>query len=154
MTTVGISGARKLSPKQAQQVRRELTELMRGWEVTHCHVGDAAGVDAIACDVATRAPRVKLVLYEIRSRERWAYAERSTRMVKGLAAEGGTLHAWVNKPCPPGLSKSKTWKGASGSGTWGTVALAVGHGLKVELHWLTEPQEEPDWMIEKQLSLV
>jgi hypothetical protein len=153
MTTVGISGVRKLTQEQAQQVRQELAELMRGWEVTHCHVGDAAGVDEIARDVA-HAASVKATWHEIRSRERWAYAERSTRMVKALAAEGGTLHAWVNKPCPRGLSKSKTWKGASGSGTWGTVALAVGHGLKVELHWLTEPQGEPDWMIEKQLSLV
>ena len=154
MTTVGISGVRKLTQEQAQQVRQELTEMMRGLEVTHCHVGDAAGVDAIARDVATRAPRVKLVCHEIKSHERWAYAERSTRMVKALAAEGGTLHAWVNKPCPPGLSKSKTWKGASGSGTWGTVALAVGHGLKVELHWLIEPQGEPDWMENRQLTLV
>ena len=153
MTTVGISGVRKLTQEQEQQVRRELTELMRGWEVTHCHVGDAAGVDAIARDVA-HATSVKATWHEIRSHERWAYAERSTRMVKALAAEAGTLHAWINKPCPPGLKPGKTWKGANGSGTWGTVALAVGHGLKVELHWLTEPREEPDWMENRQLILV
>jgi hypothetical protein len=154
MAAIGVTGARKLTDEQTKVVRAELKQLLSTCEPLTVYVGDAPGVDAIARDVATRAPRVKLVCHEIKSHERWAYAERSTRMVKALAAEAGTLHAWINKPCPPGLKPGKTWKGANGSGTWGTVALAVGHGLKVELHWLTEPQEEPDWMENRQLTLV
>ena len=51
-------------------------------------------------------------------------------MVKALAAENGVLHAWPNKSAPPELQPSRSWpKGAQGSGTWGTIALAVGLGL-------------------------
>jgi hypothetical protein len=78
--------------------------------------------------------------------QKWQLAARSTKLVKALAAKGGMLHAWANKLAPEGLKPSKCWKCASGSGTWGTVALAVGLGVKVELHWLGEERVKPEWL--------
>jgi hypothetical protein len=84
--------------------------------------------------------------YEVMGGEKWHYAERSTRMVKAIATAGGTLHAWANKPAPQGLKPAKNWRSANGSGTWGTVALAHGLGVKVELHWLADELEAPEWL--------
>jgi hypothetical protein len=76
-------------------------------------------------------------------------------MVKAALAAGATLHAWPNKPAPVGLKPAKSWpKGAEGSGTWGTIALAVGLRLTVELHPLAELGELPDWVKPKQLALL
>jgi hypothetical protein len=78
--------------------------------------------------------------------QKWQLAARSTKLVKALAENNGTLIAFANKSCPEGLKPSRCWKCASGSGTWGTVALAVGFGVKVELHWLGEERVKPDWL--------
>jgi len=69
--------------------------------------------------------------------------------VDAIAGAGGTLHAWVNKPCPEELTVN-SWKG---SGTWGTVRYAHSKGVRVELHWLTDQTHTPEWMSQEQLSL-
>lgn len=138
---LGISGVRSLTEQEAKAVKKELVNLARKGGVWH--VGDAAGVDAIARDLAPR-----LVLHEAASREPWCLQRRSKELVDALASAEGTLHAWVNKPCPDGLTVD-SWKG---SGTWGTVRYAHSKGVKVQLHWLTEPHM-PEWMRHEQLSL-
>lgn len=150
MNAIAISGPRQLTEAQKNQVWSELADLVENeW-----HIGDAEGVDYLA--------RATAVLYDLTWRlyeknpelpHKAQGAERSTRMIKALATAGGTLHAWANKPAPQGLKPGKTWGKAQGSGTWGTVALAVGYGLKVELH-LLEGGETPDWLKEKQLTLL
>ena len=141
MAVIGVTGARRLTTTQAEQLKYELWELDRAGN--QWHVGDAVGVDELARKWVKNG---ELIIYEVNGNAKWNYAERSTRMVKAIAAAGGTLHAWANKPAPQGLKPAKNWGAAGGSGTWGTVALAKGLGVEVELHWLEDGLEKPDWL--------
>lgn len=148
---IAVTGTRKLERGQYARVIAELREI----EADLWHIGDADGVDRLALLTA----QAKAATYTLHEKNpelpyRAQGAERSTRMIKALAATGGTLHAWVNKPAPDGLKPGKSWGKAAGSGTWGTVALAVGHGLKIELHPLTEDAIAPDWIKNAQLTLL
>lgn len=151
MNVIAVSGVRRLDRGQSARVITELREL----SADHWHVGDAEGVDRLA-RLTAQAKEQLLTTHHKDTRLPYKVqgAERSTRMIKALAATGGTLHAWVNKPAPAGLKPGKTWGKAQGSGTWGTVALAVGYGLEVELHPLTEDAIAPGWMKTAQLVLL
>jgi hypothetical protein len=150
MHAIAVTGPRKLTPEQAKQAEQDLRHLLNTGAPRQVHVGDAAGIDALVAYLATTHDLT--THYKNRNLPPRAQgAERSTRMVKALAATGGTLHAWPNKPAPAQLKPSSTWpKNAEGSGTWGTVALAVGLGVKVELHPLTEAAIAPDWLTQNQ----
>ncbi len=93
MAVIGVTGARKLTTEQVEQIKYEL------WELDHAgnvwHIGDAAGVDSVAREWVQNGT---LKTYEVTGNERWNYAERSTRMVKAIAESGGTLHAWAIAP--------------------------------------------------------
>lgn len=148
---IAITGVRKLERGQYARVIAELREI----EADLWHIGDATGVDRLALLTA----QAKGTAYQLHKKNdelppKVQGAERSTRMIKALAATGGVLHAFANKPAPDGLKPGKSWGKAQGSGTWGTVALAVGHGLKVELHPLTDDAIAPDWMQDAQLTLL
>jgi hypothetical protein len=149
MTVIGITGARALTIDQAVKVNRSLTDLMRDGTVTYCHVGDAAGVDEIGRYVANTC-LVRATCHHAEGRKPWQLQTRSKGMVNDLVKANGTLHAWINKPCPAGVTVN-SW---AGSGTWGTIRYAIALNVPVELHWLIEACELPDWMVEKQLSLV
>lgn len=145
MAVFACTGPRKLTPNQQTKADKELRHILTTCEFLH--IGDATGLDSLAQQIALQK-QVPYLFYEkyqhLHYRARCA--ERSTRMVKALAAVGGTLHAWPNKNAPATLSPAKSWpKGAQGSGTWGTISLAVGLGLTVEIHPL-EPIELPDWL--------
>ncbi len=103
MTAIGITGARSLTTDQAIQVNRELVELMRTGEVTHCRVGEASGVDEIGRYVAN-VVGVRATWYHAEGRKPWQLQTRSKGMVNDLAKANCPLHAWVNKPCPDGLT--------------------------------------------------
>jgi hypothetical protein len=155
MIAIGVTGPRRLT-QQAEQVRKELRQLQQNNRCAIWHIGDAAGVDAIAYElVLTELGNLReLHLKNPQLPQKAQGAERSTRMVKALAAAGGTLHAFPNKPCPLGLKPSRSWKSAGGSGTWGTIALATGLGVPLVLHPLTPDATAPDWMKETQLTLL
>jgi hypothetical protein len=146
MTVVGVSGTRELTERQAAQATKQLRSLLD--RATKLHVGDATGIDAIAYRYASK--RMKVELHEIEGRKPYQLQQRSKRMVEALMKDRGTLHAFVNKPCPDGVTVN-SW---AGSGTWGTVRYAIAKGVTVELHWLIEPCGQPDWMQQKQLSLL
>jgi hypothetical protein len=152
MNTIAVTGPRQLTAEQLEQALAELKQL------SHCSlwlIGDATGLDALAQTVA-QAHHLNLQVYEKRPDlpYRAQGAERSTRMVKALALAGGTLHAWPNKPASGKLKPSRGWPtGAAGSGTWGTIALAVGLGLPVKLHPLTDI-DLPQWLESEQLMLL
>lgn len=151
MTVIAVTGPRKLTPDQTHQATADLAELLT--PRTKLLVGDATGLDALAAQLASGP----VELHQKKADIPWKAqgAERSTRMVKAALAAGATLHAWPNKPAPVGLKPAKSWpKGAEGSGTWGTIALAVGLRLTVELHPLAELGELPDWVKPKQLALL
>lgn len=147
---IAVTGVRKLERGQFARVIAELRQI----EADLWHVGDATGVDRLAL-LNAQAEGTPYQLHEKKPSLPYKVqgAERSTRMIKALAATGGTLHAWANKPAPDGLKPGKSWGRAQGSGTWGTVALAVGHGLQVELHPLTEDAIAPDWLEQHWLKL-
>ncbi len=147
MSVIGVTGARKLTESQVKQALRELRELLD--KATKLHVGDATGIDALARRCANTA--IEVELHETEGRKPYQLQQRSKHMVDALAKENGImLHAFVNKPCPGGVTVN-SWVG---SGTWGTVRYAIAKGVPVELHWLIEPCQLPDWMTEKQLTLV
>jgi hypothetical protein len=152
MNAIVVTGPRKLTLDQVQQAAADLAKLLTSR--TRLLVGDATGLDALATKLATGP----VELHQKNPALPWRAqgAERSTRMVRAALAAGATLHAWPNKPCPLGLKPSKSWpRGAEGSGTWGTIALAVGLGLRVQLHPLAEMGEMPDWLITtQQLALL
>jgi hypothetical protein len=146
MHVVGVTGTRKLSESEAIKAAREMRSLLD--KATKLHVGDATGIDALARRCANAAMEVEL--HETEGRKPYQLQQRSKRMVDALAKENGTLHAFTNKLCPLGVTVN-SW---AGSGTWGTVRYAIALGVPVELHWLIEPCQLPDWMTEKQLTLM
>ncbi len=146
MQVVGVTGTRKLTERQMEQAIKKLRSLLD--KATKLHVGDATGIDALARKCANAG--VEIELHKTEGRKPYQLQQRSKRMVDALAKENGTLHAFTNKPCPLGVTVN-SW---AGSGTWGTVRYAIAKGVPVELHWLIEPCDLPDWMVEKQLTLV
>ena len=150
---IGITGPRRSSLSESLRVRLEIEAILN--DCDQLYVGDAAGVDAIAVQLALQKP-CPLMRFEQKTDlpHRAQGAERTTRMVKALAAAGGVLHGWPNKPAPPALNPSRSWpQGAQGSGTWGAIALAVGLGLEVVLHPLVE-FEQPQWLFPVHQQLV
>ena len=71
-------------------------------------------------------------------------ANRSAGLVQFIHANNGCLIAFPMKACPDGIVPCQTWRSAKGSGTWGTIALAVGLGLPTML-WLPDGIDAPDW---------
>jgi hypothetical protein len=146
MKTIAVTGPRDLTIAQIAQVRADFMRALQG--VDKVHVGDATGVDEVCLGRTEHFRRdhhlhIKRQDLPVAARG----AERSTRMVKAALADGATLHAWPNKPCPEGLKPAKGWpRGAAGSGTWGTIALAVGLGMPVILHPLADLGILPDWL--------
>lgn len=158
MSVIACTGPRQLSPNQQAKVEKELHQVFAGCEFLH--IGDATGLDGLALHTA-KQHKLPFLFYEkfAHLHYRARCAERSTRMIKALAAAGGTLHAWPNKNAPATLQPAKSWpKGAQGSGTWGTIALAVGLGIPVVIHPL-EKIDLPDWLtvrqtVSQQLTLI
>ena len=152
MKTIAVTGPRQLTDEQREKALADLHSLDT---YTDWLVGDAHGLDALARTV-TQTHHLNVQVYVKRSvlPHRVQGAERSTRMVKALAAVHGTLHAWPNKAAPNLLMPSRSWpRGAAGSGTWGTIALAVGLGVSVEVHPLTLI-DIPLWLQSEQLTLL
>lgn len=95
-------------------------------------VGCAKGVDAIVRQAFGDRCQVFSVSSGQWGSGRGAFAGRSTACVKAVAAAGGL---WVSFPCSPspaGLlpseSSSKCFSG-SGSGSWASLAYALGSGV-------------------------
>jgi hypothetical protein len=146
MQTIGISGVRELTRDQERTVRAEMR-----WELLFAdktHVGCARGVDALARELVQNTGRL-CVVHETEGHKAWQLQARSRKMVDALAQDGGELHAWVNKPCPEGLTV-KSW---AGSGTWGTACYASSKGVPVVLHKLVDCPD-PSWLRTEQLAWV
>lgn len=152
MQTIAVTGPRQLT---AQQQTKAVADLHTLKTYPNWLVGDAPGLDALARSIA-QTHQLNLQVFEKRSElpNRAQGAERSTQMMKALAGANGTLHAWPNRSAPETLKPRRSWPmGAAGSGTWGTIALAVGLGIPVELHPLAEI-DIPSWLQSEQLTLL
>ena len=135
-----------MTEAQHKQAREELLVLAKTAE--HWSIGDAEGLDALAVAIArTHKQYVRAHLKNRYLPPKAQGAERSTRMIREMKQTEAVLHAWPNKPAPPNLQPAKTWpKHCEGSGTWGTIALAIGLGLRVELHPLEDIGQLPPWL--------
>lgn len=142
-----FTGPRVISAQDEQLVRSVVRDIYaRGYSI---YVGDANGVDGVVRNtvapvVASPATRYESmhVFYprDDLGRTPAGLAERSTRMVKeALRAAGNDKLLCVgfpNKPCPAEIMPGRSWK-SSGSGTWSTLALAIGHEIETILFPLT-----------------
>ena len=89
MHHVGVAGPRRLSQEEVSLVAVELRLICA--QHTTLHVGDATGVDTMARAMAMSCGA--LHRYDVAGPERWQLARRTKAMVRGVASNGGTLHA-------------------------------------------------------------
>ena len=122
-SSVGFSGSRSVVPP----VLGSVLSLVAASSVLTL-VGCARGVDEA---VRSGLPASQLHVFRATAfgSGRPAFARRSTAFVRALAAAGGVLFSFPTGACPVGLRPSPRWASASGSGSWGTLSVAVGLGV-------------------------
>ena len=142
MKKIAFTGSRRVTEAQTKQVWQRLLKLPRDCQ---WHVGDADGVDKLV-RIFAQEFEIDLVIHHITSYERWAFAERSQRMVKAIAQPGNLLIAFPNKPCPEKCLPKKPFSG-HGSGTWGTIAFAKRKGLAIDISPIKVISKFPNWLL-------
>ena len=122
---VGVSGARRPAPASLAALHAVLP-LARGVVFTGCAVG---------IDQAARAlvPPSHLSVFSAASFGvgAWTFAVRSQACVEAVAAAGGVWLSFPASACPSGLWPSRSASACfsgSGSGTWASLAFALGLG--------------------------
>lgn len=91
----------------------------------HVVVGCAAGADAVVRDAFPGCEVFRASRFGV---GRASFAQRSAAVVAAVAAAGSS-GLWVSFPsgrCPSGLVPCRSWRSSSGSGSWGSLALAAG----------------------------
>ena len=145
-----FTGPRTIKREDEHLIYQVVSEVVsRGYIV---YVGDAVGVDSavsswmLGYSYRQGMPRFSSMHVfeplEKLGRSPAGLAERSTRMVKEAvhdALQFGSLQCgeilcigFPNKACPSGIVPAKSWRSGNdeGSGTWSTLALAVGHEIE------------------------
>jgi hypothetical protein len=144
LVSVGFSGSRSPSDAARCALSALLPLVPAGVRVS---VGCARGVDGAVSSFF--AGSSSLLVFSVASRRfgsgRSAFARRSSRCVLSVAAGSrGLLVALPSSPvCPAGVRPSRSFFGA-GSGSWGSVAFALGRGRRVLL-WLPAGSRPPAW---------
>lgn len=94
-------------------------------------VGCASGVDSLVRSAFPSASVFSVSSFLVGGRVcRASFARRSSALVSWCASSGGLLVAFPLGACPPSVAPSASFSGG-GSGSWGSVALAVGLGCSV-----------------------
>lgn len=132
---VGFCGSRSLSPSFSSAVSRCVSSVGRAGRGVA--VGCASGADSFALSAARRAGLpVSFFAASSFGRGRSSFARRSSALVSAVAASGVGcgLVAFVSAGCPsallPSPVPSRCFAGF-GSGSWASVAFAVGLGVPV-----------------------
>lgn len=125
---VGFSGSRSVPcAASASAVRRAVAAVGAGVPVS---VGCAGGVDALVRSLCPDA-RVFSVA-SVGFSGRGAFAARSAACVRSVAVAGGVWCSFPGGACPAGLfpsaSAARCFSGF-GSGSWASLALAIGLGV-------------------------
>jgi hypothetical protein len=143
---VGFCGSRCLSAQFAPLVRAVVAAVQEGGQGVA--VGCAAGADSF---VRSAAPGAQVFRVSAFGQGRAAFARRSAALVRAVAASGAgaRFFGFVSSPCPvgvfPSLSPSRCFCGG-GSGSWASLALAVGLRLPVSVFWCSSaPVVLPAW---------
>jgi hypothetical protein len=133
---VGFSGSR--APATASLAAVQLVAVAVGLAPTPpaIIVGDAVGIDQHVAGLLPQARVFRASAYRSANSARSVYAMRSIACVRAVA---GFAHAvpsvWASfpaGPCPAGLhpsSSSAACFNGSGSGTWASLAYAIGSGI-------------------------
>lgn len=94
-------------------------------------VGCASGVDSLVRSAFPSASVFRVGSFAVGGRvSRASFALRSSALVSWCASRGGLLVAFPLGACPVGVAVSASFRGC-GSGSWGSVALALGLGCSV-----------------------
>lgn len=125
-SAVGFSGSRSFAPMAV--ISAAIAEVPDSVPIS---VGCARGVDAA---VRSLCPRVRVYsVVEVGFSGRGAFAARSIACVRSVAVPGGLWVSFPSSPCPSGLmpsaSSSRCFSG-SGSGSWASLAFALGSGVR------------------------
>ncbi len=141
---VGFSGSRSPSPASLAALASVAGAVSPGAVVV---VGCAVGVDLSARGLFPSAV-VLAVASGAFGVGRSAFARRSVACVSRVASAGGVWVSFPSSPCPPGLvpssSSSRCFSG-SGSGSWASLAFAVGCGVPC-LVFLPAGVAAPSWL--------
>ncbi len=94
-------------------------------------VGCASGVDSLVRSAFPSCSVFRVSSFAVGGRVcRASFARRSSAMVSWCASRSGLLVAFPLGACPSGMRVSSSFSGC-GSGSWGSVALALGLGCSV-----------------------
>ena len=143
LVSVGFSGSRSLPPAASAALSALLPSVPAGVRLS---VGCAAGADAVCRSFF--AGSGSLLVFSVASGRfgsgRSAFARRSCRCVSSVAAGSrGLLVVVPAGACPAGVRPSRSFSGR-GSGSWGSLAFALGRGRRV-LVWLPAGSRPPVW---------
>ncbi|MEI6776217.1 MAG: hypothetical protein WCK70_04920 [Chloroflexales bacterium] len=123
---LGISGSRRPPAASLAALSAALCAAPTGIPVL---VGDAQGIDARARQIR---PSARVFVAADHGDGPQSFATRSITCVRATVAAGGIWCAFPASPCPAGLAPSASSRRAfsgHGSGTWASLALALGLGL-------------------------
>lgn len=126
---VAFSGSRVVGSSASLSCRSFLPVL--GGFSGSVGVGCASGVDSAVRSAFPLACVFSVSSFLVGGRvARASFALRSSALVSWCASGGGLLVAFPLGSCPAGVSVSSSFRGC-GSGSWGSVAFAVGLGCSV-----------------------
>jgi hypothetical protein len=126
---VAFSGSRVGSSSASVSCRAFLPVL--GGLSASVGVGCASGVDSVVRSAFPSACVFRVSSFLVGGRvSRASFALRSSALVSWCASRGGLLVAFPLGACPVGVAVSASFRGC-GSGSWGSVALALGLGCSV-----------------------
>ncbi|MGB3495283.1 MAG: hypothetical protein WBA57_21310 [Elainellaceae cyanobacterium] len=129
-SVVGFSGSRHGLPSSACQGALACALSVVAASGAAVFVGCARGVDS---SVRSASPGARVFRASEFGSGARSFALRSEAFVRALAAEGGALVAFPGRAAPSGLYPCQSWPWGVGSGSWGSIALAVGLGVPVLL---------------------
>lgn len=124
---VGFSGSRRAPSFSEVSAAGFCFQLSRSSFEGRVLVGCASGVDAVVRRSFPSASVFSVSAADAASLGGAAFAARSARLVQAVAESRGVLVAFPRGACPAGVAPSRSFRGC-GSGSWGSVALAVGFG--------------------------
>jgi len=133
---VAFSGSRQAVPSSPGWVAA--SRVAGAVPASRVAVGCARGIDA-----AVRQAAPGCQVFQAAGSQAWQLAARSSALVRG--AVGGGLVAFPSGFCPAAVQVSSRFSGA-GSGTWGSVAFAIGQGLPVVLFAPVAPGSVQAWL--------
>lgn len=123
-STFGFSGSRKLHSTEA--CRKASVSVPKNSQI---FVGCANGIDAY---FRANFPQAEVFYAHKYGTGKGSFAARSVAVVKAVKAGSGLWISFPSSPCPAGLlpsaSSSRAFCG-SGSGSWASLAFALGSGV-------------------------